>query len=603
MTILGACLPQGRSGDFTAAQHLIAGIHQNTTTERNLQAGFVVSGRDVATHEGNVLALQGRPLWDGRLIGASDLLHELLSCRFECLNRLRGNYAVVGYRADTNSVVLAIDRMGIERLTYSVSPAGICFGTRAIDVRRIPGFESDVANQSIYDFLFFHMVPSPYTIFDKVSKLPPAHFLEWTDGRDACARSWEPDFQSSLGSTTIPELEGELHATLETATRQLDPDDASGAFLSGGLDSSTVAGYLSRVLQKPVHTFSIGFDVDSYDELKYARAAAGHFKCVSHEYKVSAEDVVDLFGRIVAAYDEPFGNSSVIPTYYCAKAASELGIGRMFAGDGGDELFGGNERYARHKLLEAYSSIPQSIRKGIIEPAAFRVAPDSRLAPLRKLRRYIEQAIVPMPERLGTNFAFSSGLQNALSSDFRDAVDPGRPLAHMNDVFMATEADSLLDRQLAYDWRMTLADNDLRKVGTMCELAGIDVAYPMLNDDLIDFSLEIPAFIKLKRLELRSFYRKAMQGFLPDPVLKKSKHGFGLPFGIWLKNHAPLAELIYSNLSDLKTRCIFKPDFIDDLISQHRTGPAAFYGYFIWDLAVLEEWMKRYGSRGLEIAA
>ena len=201
-------------------------------------------------------------------------------------------------------------------------------------------------------------------------------------------------------------------------------------------------------------------------------------------------------------------------------------------------------------------------------------------------------ARVPLPDRLASNFAFSVGTRAMLSSDFAGSVDTDVPIRHMRRVYQTTETDSVLDSLLAYDWRLTLADNDLRKVGTMCELAGIKVSYPLLNDDIVEFSTRIPASRKMRGFELRSFFKKAMRGFLPPEVLTKSKHGFGLPFGLWLKNDDRLRELIYSNLIDIDSRRIFKSGFIDHVIQRHRSGSATYIGNFIWDLAMLEEWLK-----------
>ena len=164
-------------------------------------------------------------------------------------------------------------------------------------------------------------------------------------------------------------------------------------------------------------------------------------------------------------------------------------------------------------------------------------------------------------------------------------------MRQMIDVFNHSVASDVLDRQLAYDWHFTLADNDLRKVTSMCELAGIRVSYPMLDHRLIDLSLRVPARMKMRGFALRSFFKRATKGFLPDAILNKKKHGFGLPFGMWLKSEPALAEMIYSSLSDLKQRRMFRDGFIDDLIAQQRAGHHAYYGFFLWDLAILEQWL------------
>jgi asparagine synthase (glutamine-hydrolysing) len=167
----------------------------------------------------------------------------------------------------------------------------------------------------------------------------------------------------------------------------------------------------------------------------------------------------------------------------------------------------------------------------------------------------------------------------------------------MNEVYHAAPADSTLNKMLYYDWYYTLADSDLRKVGTMCALAGVEVSYPMLSARVVELSNRVPPQLKMRGLELRSFYKDAMRGFLPQEILDKTKHGFGLPFGVWLQSHAQLGELIYSHLTDLKARRIVQPQFLDKLIADQRAGHASYYGYAIWDFAMLEAWLKAHAPR------
>jgi asparagine synthase (glutamine-hydrolysing) len=213
--------------------------------------------------------------------------------------------------------------------------------------------------------------------------------------------------------------------------------------------------------------------------------------------------------------------------------------------------------------------------------------------PLRKLRSYVDQARIPLPDRFESwNFVYREGLRRLLDREFAAAVNLEGPLALMREVWHDAPAGKLLDRMLWYDWRFTLADNDLRKVCTMCELAGVRVSYPMLHPEVVELSVRVPPAMKIKGLELRSFFKRAMADFLPKQVIEKEKHGFGLPFGVWLKTDAALGDLVYSNLSDLKSRRLVAASFIDRLIREHREGHPSYYGYVIWDLAMLEEWLK-----------
>lgn len=512
------------------------------------------------------------------------------------LEHLTGSFALAVIDRSSPLVLLALDRMGIERLAYSASANGIVFSTSAEAVASCPAVAAPLRPQALFDYLLLHMVPAPETVFENVKKLRAGTYALFKDSRVTTDRYWVPRFAEKKRES-FANLKMELRNCLSRAIADCRPTIRTGAFLSGGLDSTTVAGLLGAVTGRAPRTFSIGFGVDDYDELAYADIANHHFGAIATRYHVTADDVVSAFQSIAAAFDEPFGNSSAVPTYFCAKLAADNGVTHLLAGDGGDEIFAGNERYARQRIFEAYGVIPRSLRKRIIEPLTERLSPEIGFTPLRKLRSYVDQARIPIPERLESwNFIYRTDLDAMLDPDFRASIDTRSPLRTMAEVFAAAPGHSLLDRMLFYDWQYTLSDNDLRKVGVMCELAGITVSYPMLDQRVVDLSLRVPAAMKMKGLRLRSFYKQAMRDFLPPEIIAKRKHGFGLPFGIWLKTDHGLAELVYGLLSDLKRRGIVRARFLDDLIGQHRTGHASYYGYAIWDLAILEAWLQARGA-------
>jgi asparagine synthase (glutamine-hydrolysing) len=565
--------------------------------------GFVgfLSGEFTAAADGAAVALTGAPEWvtaDDSALHSDPAARVLAGYRkhgLQFVERMRGRFAMALVDTATRTVLLALDPMGMERLTYSASAAGLVFCDSASAVRSFPDIDSGLRLQSIYDYLLLHIVPAPDTIYRGVSKLRPGVAATYRDGRLTTHRYWQPAFvEHSTQSSS--DLEHELHSSLERAVRAENPGDCSGAFLSGGLDSSSVAGVLSKVRPGGARTFSMGFGVDAYDELEYARIASQHFGVRGCEYHVTPQDIVDAFPRIAAAYDEPFGNSSAVPTYVCARTAAQNGVTHLLAGDGGDELFGGNERYVRQRVFEKYFAIPAVLRAALIEPLSRCISTESRIAPLRKVRSYVDQARIRLPERLETwNLMYREGAANILDDGFRGAIDPRAPFLRMQEVFDEIPSASLLNRMLFYDWHYTLSDNDLRKVGAMCELAGVRVSYPMLHPAVVDLSLRVPSALKIEGVELRSFYKKAMAGFLPARIINKEKHGFGLPFGVWLKTHRGLADLIGAHLDSLRGRRIVRAGFIDDIVSRHRTGDASFYGYPIWDMAMLDAWLTAHG--------
>jgi asparagine synthase (glutamine-hydrolysing) len=482
--------------------------------------------------------------------------------------------------------------MGIERLAYRTAGDSIVFSTSVSAIADCPGMSASLRPQALFEFLLLHMVPAPGTVFANIQKLRAGTCVQFKDGKVRAEPYWVPNFAVNTRKSES-RLAQELHESLTQAVARSRPGPQTGAFLSGGLDSSTVAGVLGKVTGAPARTFSIGFGVDEYNELAFADIANRHFHAIGTQYHVTPDDVVSSFHSIAAAFDEPFGNSSAIPTYFCARLAADNGMHGLLAGDGGDELFAGNERYARQRVFDFYRKVPLLLRRGLIEPFAGLLSPESRLLPLRKLRSYVDQAKIPMPERLESwNFMYRTDLDAMLEPEFRAAIDPRLPIRAMAEVFNATPDDSLLNRMLYFDWQYTLSDNDLRKVGVMCELAGVDVSYPMLDHAVIDLSLRVPAAMKMKRMRLRSFYKNAMAGFLPAEIIAKGKHGFGLPFGPWLRTHRRLGELVYGLLSDLKKRTLVRGAFLDDLVEQQRVGHANYFGYAIWDLAILEAWLQ-----------
>jgi asparagine synthase (glutamine-hydrolysing) len=439
------------------------------------------------------------------------------------------------------------------------------------------------------------MIPSPGTVYRSIAKLERATLLVFADGRLQTRRTWTPVFVER-SDTPLETLAAELRALLRDAVRRSHPDETTASFLSGGLDSSTVCGVHRELAGHITPAYTIGFSAAGYDEMEYARIAARGFGLDLREHYVTPEDIAGSLREIARAYDEPFGNSSAVPTLACARRARADGIRVMLAGDGGDEIFAGNERYLRQSVFEYYGRIPAEVRERIIEPLA-RALPDERgPQALRKLRSYVEQAREPMPARLETyNFLHRMAPDGVFEPAFLARVDTRHPPAQLASTYAEAPAAALVNRMMYLDWKMTLADNDLRKVGRMCELAGVEVRYPMLDDALIDFSVRVPADLKLKPRGLRWFYKRALDGFLPREIIEKKKHGFGLPFGVWLASSPPLHAIIHDSLAALEKRGIFQPAFVRKLLASHRDEHAAYYGGLVWVLAMLEVWMQEQG--------
>lgn len=511
-------------------------------------------------------------------------------------SELVGEFCLCIVNGHTNEVILAIDRLGTRSLSYEVSGDALIFSSTSDAIIRHPLAKSDINVQSLYNYVYFHLVPSPDTIYTHQKRLLPGEYIVFKKGEIKKERYWEPSFIEDK-ARPFDELQDELRTLLRSSMRDAVNGQTAGAFLSGGTDSSTIAGVLGEVTGEPARTYSIGFEATGYDEMEYARIASKRFSTKHHEYYVTQDDVVAAIPQIAAVFDQPFGNASAIPAFYCAQMAKADGVNKLLGGDGGDELFGGNERYAKQYLFSFYDHIPELFRQKILEPLAPNIAKYINQKFIRRGCSYIEQASVPMPERMETyNLLVRYGFENVFTPEFLSTVDAQYPAQHNSELYHQIHADSLVNRMLAFDWKLTLADNDLPKVVKACELAQMDVVFPLISNELIDFSAQLEPQMKLKGTKLRYFFKEALRGFLPDEIISKQKHGFGLPFGVWLQTHKPLQEMAADSLSDLKRRKIIRDDFIEKLLSQHLHEHADYYGTMIWILMMLEYWFKKHHS-------
>ena len=500
-----------------------------------------------------------------------------------------GDFAV-GLRDATGRVLLAVDRFGMHTICYRILDGELHFAQRA-DELAAAGDALD--EQALYDFLYFHAIPSPRTVYRDVRRLPPGHFAVFEAGRLTVAPYWTPTF-NELQGRSFADWRDEFRTLLAQSVKAQLGEGTPACFLSGGTDSSTVAGMIREVTGEAPDTYSIGFEAQGYDEMHYARLASKHFRTRHHEYYVTPEDLVQGIPAAAKSFDQPFGNSSVLPTYCCARLAQGDGVTRLLAGDGGDELFGGNSRYAKQRIFGWYDRLPATLRSSVLEPALLGTAL-GRLPLARKGASYIEQARVPMPDRLQTyNLLQRLGPADVLTPGFLARVDTGDPLQQQRAVWSHCEARSGLDRNLAFDWCYTLAENDLPKVRMACALAGVAPAFPLLDSALLEFSQRLPTNYKLRGLSLRWFFKEALRGFLPDEIIGKQKHGFGLPFGIWATQHAALASLAADSLRSLGRRGLVRPAFIEQLITSRLPEQPGYYGEMVWILMMLEQWLQQH---------
>jgi len=515
------------------------------------------------------------------------------------LTTLRGPFALAFWRPRDRRLTLAADRFGIRRLYYAVTPDGIAFGTRVRLPLTLLGSTGEVDPEAVYTYLNFGSIPAPQTIYRAVRRLPPGHVLYWEDGTIRIEPYWDMQYpeRAIRRSTAAAAL---VHHTEEAVREALSGGDVkhTGAFLSGGTDSSTVVGLMTRITGERVNAFSIGFLEARYDELGYAELAARHFDAAHYTRVITADDAFVCLPEVVEAYDEPFGNNSALPTYLCARLARESGMRLLLAGDGGDEIFGGNERYSREQILARYQLIPAALRRGLIEPILRAVKP-GRMDLLGKAQRYVERACQPNPDRFfSTEFFFARERERLLDPGFLAAVTADAPLRVARRHYETAQAHSELNRLLYLDLKITIGDDDLFKVTRMAELAGVGVRFPMLDPRLVEFTGTLPAWQKVRGTEKRHLFKRAFSTLLPAATLAKVKHGFGLPISGWLRTHGPFRELARDTLLSrrFRERGYLAPGAVEELVRLHEGDRTPFYGDLLWMLLMLELWHQRHGE-------
>ncbi len=510
-----------------------------------------------------------------------------------CFDLLDGAFSAILYDSHSETTLIAVDRAGVARLCYHVEGHHVLFSSSVTSLIAGKPQKPAINHQALYDYLYFHMVPAPDTIYEGIKKLLPGQCI--TIGKSGISNAfyWKMPYRDE-STDSIQTLGKAFRSTLSSTLEPYIGDAETACFLSGGTDSSTLSGVYAHDAQQPPKTYSIGFNIPEYDETPYARIAAKRFSTRHSVYYLTPGDVLDAIPKIAAAYDEPFGNASAIPAYYCAKVAAQDGISTLIGGDGGDELFAGNARYAKQKLFEHYTRLPEWIKNSLIHYIANNTTMQSTPI-VRKFVSYINQARIPLPDRLESyNFLHRDAIDAIFTADYINHINQEKPLNLQREVYLRTDSPHSLNKMMHLDLKFTLADNDIRKVQTMCHLAGVDVTFPFLDRKMMEFAATVPVKMQLKGQYLRYFFKTALKDFLPGEIIKKSKHGFGLPFGLWMTEYNPLHDLARDSLTMLAKRNIVRDDYIKQLWIRHEHSDSAYYGVMIWILMMLEQWLHHH---------
>ena len=579
-----------------------------------VQARFPDSQQIVRNHR-VILAcdaelLNGHELWSaagapGPFTGAAALLAALYE-RFgdTFVEKLRGSFSVVLWDLAERRAVAATDGFGIKRLAWYDDGQLLVIASRVTAIAAaVRGL--DVNPRAIANVLNFAADLAPGTIFKQVNRLEPGLLLRASARQTSTARYWDLHYRVE-GRASEAHLSRELEAVVERSVAAHCQGEAAaslGAFLSGGTDSSTVVGMMTRGLGAPVKAFSIGFQDQQFNELHYAELAASTFRADHHTYLVTARDCQDSLLDIVRSFDEPYGNASAIPTYFCARLAAQHGAATLLAGDGGDELFGGNERYATEKIFEIYHRVPKWIRSGLIEPV---VALPIRSELTRRARGYIRRTRMPGVERM-FSFAFlrAHAPADVFNADFLRQLDGYDVLEVPARHYAQASAADHLDRLLYVDLKITLADNDLPKVTSVSELAGIRTRFPFLDREVAEFSGRIPPRLKVKGFEKRYLFKRAFRDLLPREIIRKKKHGFGIPVASWVKSDPQIRQLARDTLLSARAcgRDYFRRAFIEDLFERHDATGATYFGDALFTFLLIELWHQQFIDQPARVVA
>jgi len=596
--MLSALTMPGESGCSSArAESAVFGVSQRWDFQRVRTSGGVVVAADAELLNGPALAAELRASgiddsFDSAGIVAA--LYRRYGSSF--VEKLEGAFTVALWDERARRLLLAIDRLGIGALYWRTEGTRILFASRLGAIRAVQQPRPEVNPVAVTQYLLFSVVPAPLSIYQGTERLEPGRLLTWGNGGIRQKQYWDLEYKEK-SSVREDECAREVREGIRSAVLRTAAGcrpETTGAYLSGGTDSSSVIAFLSE-WHAPAKSFSIFFDESRYSEIGFARTTARHFQTEHYEQCVRPQNACEIISILSRYYDEPFANSSAIGAYYCALLARENGVTTLLAGDGGDELFGGNERYATDKRFALYDMIPGGIRRRLIEPAVSLLPPSAGLLSLP--RKYVRRANIPNPRRI---YSYGLFLSEPPERIFEPAFLQSNPPETWMDIaqrhFDHGSNRSELNRILYMDAKITLADNDLRKVTGTAELAGVRARFPLLDHHLVELAARIPVQWKLKGFQKRYIFKRAMRRVLPAKVLYKKKHGFGVPVSLWLLEDPRLESVMRDVLTDSKTRQrgYFRPGFIDEVMKRHRSEHVKNFGEILWYLLMLELWHREH---------
>ncbi|HMQ04651.1 MAG TPA: asparagine synthase (glutamine-hydrolyzing) [Pyrinomonadaceae bacterium] len=513
----------------------------------------------------------------------------------DCVEHLRGMYAFAIWDTTEKSLFAARDRVGKKPFLYSYQPNGdLIFGSEFRALLEHPVVSRDVDYSAIDDYMSYMCVPAPKTAYLQIRKLEPGHWLKWKDGQIQTKRYWQPDFSKKIKITEKEAIEETTRLVRESTRLRMISEVPLGAFLSGGVDSSIIVALMAQLSDRPVKTFSIGFEEEDFSELRYAKRVAEHVGAEYNEFVVRP-DALEVIPILVDHYGEPFADSSMIPTYYVAKETRRH-VTVALNGDGGDESFAGYERYVAMKLADKYLRLPAFARKPMIGRLVD-LLPSSELkrSRIRDVKRFLTAAELPRTERFfrWVSAFDRSAKREMYTAEFADSVsenDPAREIeTWLNTSNGARTPDPLLLADL-----MTYLPNDLLvKVDIASMANSLEARSPLLDHNVIEFAASLPAGLKMRGVETKSLLKKVAARLVPREVVYRQKMGFGVPIGKWFRTE--MREFVRGVLLSGRAldRGIIRPEILRNYVDEHTEGRRD-HSPRLWSLLMLELWFQRF---------
>ena len=506
-----------------------------------------------------------------------------------CVERFRGMFAFALWDAAARRLMLARDRLGVKPLYYASVPGGLVFGSEIKSLLEDPEVPREWRADALDAYLTLLYIPAPDTIYRGIHKLPPAHVLVAERGTVRTSRYWDLEFTGDGDARREDDYLAELDERLREAVRlRLVSDVPLGAFLSGGIDSSTVVAYMVEASPTPPVTIAVGFEHQAFDEVRHAETVARHLGCEFHALTANPQ-VDDLLPKLAWHFDEPFADSSAVPTYYVSKAAREL-VTVALSGDGGDELWAG---YARHRVEHWEQKVRSALGPAARAAGWFGQALPLSVKGARSLRHLAANPDQAYAFKHAYGMFEPDAKQRLYSSDFRRAVNGSDPFASFRDAYRACASGDPLDRSMYVDARTYMIDDVLTKVDRMSMAVSLEAREPLLDHKLLEFAASVPAALKLKDGRSKYLLRRVLERRVPRSILERRKSGFAAPIGEWLRG--PLASMADGLLLDgrLRDRGLFNHTEVTRLWEEHRTGRGD-HRHRLWQLLMLELWFRTF---------